>query len=279
VSAGTVKVPSGWTVAPLKRFLRVQSGDMISAENEISEGVPIIGGNGVRGYTFQSNTKAPALVIGRVGAKCGCVHLIETDFWASEHAFVVYPQRSFDLRFGRYLLDYIDLNRFAIRTAQPLLNTEIVEGALSYWPPVRTQKEIADYLDQETSRLDTLIAEKNNLLCLLVEKRRALITSAIISGINSKVKLKESGVQWLGQIPEHWETRRVAYLFSERDERSQPHLPLLVVSINTGVTLRKFSDDRIENVAADASSYKVARKGDISFNGSLAKYVQAQWFR
>ncbi len=75
------------------------------------------------------------------------------------------------------------------------------------------------------------------------------------------MKLKDFGISWLKDMPEHWEHRRVAYLFSERDERSQPDLPLLVVSINTGVTLRKFSDDRIENMAADASSYKVARKG------------------
>lgn len=71
---------------------------------------------------------------------------------------------------------------------------------------------------------------------------------------------------WLREIPAHWDTRRVAWLFRERDERGQPDLPLLEVSINVGVVLREFSDDRIESTAADFNTYKVARKGDIVFN-------------
>ena len=133
-------------------------------------------------------------------------------------------------------------------------------------PTIEVQEFVAKFLENKITLLDTLILEKENLLKLLGEKRRAIISSAVTPGTNLKAKFKDSGISWLGEIPEHWETRRIAYLFSERDERSQPDLPLLVVSINTGVTLRKFSDDRIENVAADASSYKVARKGDISFN-------------
>jgi type I restriction enzyme S subunit len=64
----------------------------------------------------------------------------------------------------------------------------------------------------------------------------------------------------------HWETRRVAWLFHERDERGEPDLPLLEVSINSGVLLREFSEERIESTAADFNSYKVARQGDVVFN-------------
>jgi len=148
-----------------------------------------------------------------------------------------------------------------IELSRYLLSNKKIE-----WPERNVQEQIVSFLNERISKIDTLLAEKENLLALLVEKRRAIITSSVTRGINKKFKLKDSGIEWLEQIPEHWETRRVAYLFSERDERNQPYLPLLVVSINTGVTLRKFSDDRIENMAADASSYKVARKGDISFN-------------
>src|SRR5204862_5986625 len=68
------------------------------------------------------------------------------------------------------------------------------------------------------------------------------------------------------EIPAHWDTRRIAWLFRECDERGQPDLPLLEVSINVGVVLREFSDDRVESTAADFNTYKVARKGDIVFN-------------
>jgi type I restriction enzyme S subunit len=78
--------------------------------------------------------------------------------------------------------------------------------------------------------------------------------------------LQNSGLSWLAEIPAHWEVRRIATLFKQIDERGEPDLPLLNVSLNTGVTEREFEDDRIERVAADYNTYKVARRGDITFN-------------
>ncbi|MGE0126516.1 MAG: restriction endonuclease subunit S [Blastocatellales bacterium] len=133
-------------------------------------------------------------------------------------------------------------------------------------PSLHQQRAIVDFLNCETTRLDGLMLEKERLLDLLAEKRRALITHAVTRGLDSRAPLRDSGIPWLGQIPAHWQTRRVALLFRERDERGEPELPLLEVSINAGVMLREFSDDRIESTAADFNTYKVARRGDIVFN-------------
>jgi type I restriction enzyme S subunit len=133
-------------------------------------------------------------------------------------------------------------------------------------PPLLQQRAIADYLDRETARLDGLIEAKQRLLEILAEKRRALIAHAVSRGLDSNAALRDSGVPWLGQISAHWETHRLAHLFRDRDERAEPELPLLEVSINTGVVLREFSDDRIESTAADFNTYKVARVGDVVFN-------------
>ncbi len=73
-------------------------------------------------------------------------------------------------------------------------------------PPLSEQITIADYLDWQTAKLDALIAAKERLLELLVEKRRALITRAVTRGLNSEVPLRDSGISWLGEIPTHWET-------------------------------------------------------------------------
>jgi len=133
-------------------------------------------------------------------------------------------------------------------------------------PPLSRQHAIADYLDHETARLDTLVAAKERLLGLLTEKRRALITRAVTRGLDPRAPLRDSGIPWLGEIPAHWETRRVAWLFRERDERGEPDLPLLEVSINAGVVLCEFSEERIESTASDFNTYKVARQGDVVFN-------------
>lgn len=71
-------------------------------------------------------------------------------------------------------------------------------------PPLPEQRAIADYLDRETARLDSLIAAKERLLELLAEKRRAVITHAVTRGLNADVPLRDSGVEWLDKVPTHW---------------------------------------------------------------------------
>jgi type I restriction enzyme S subunit len=133
-------------------------------------------------------------------------------------------------------------------------------------PPTSIQRAIARFLDRETAEIDALIATKQRLLDLLAEKRRAIVAEAVMRGLAPSAPLRPSGIDWLGDIPAHWEVRRVATLFTQRDERSQPELPLLEVSINSGVIVREFSNDKIEGTASDFNTYKVARRGHIAFN-------------
>ncbi len=76
-------------------------------------------------------------------------------------------------------------------------------------PPIDEQRAIAAFLDRETARIDELIAKKQRLLELLAEKRTALISHAVTKGLNHDVPMKDSGVEWLGQVPEHWEVHHL----------------------------------------------------------------------
>lgn len=133
-------------------------------------------------------------------------------------------------------------------------------------PPVPKQQAIVGFLDGEIARLDALVDAKEQFLKLLTERRAASDANIILRGTDPNAKLRECDASWLDRIPEGWDVRRLAWLFRERDERSEPDLPLLEVSINSGVTLRELTDDRIESVAADFNTYKIARKGDVVFN-------------
>ncbi|PKN72800.1 MAG: restriction endonuclease subunit S [Candidatus Cloacimonetes bacterium HGW-Cloacimonetes-3] len=83
--------------------------------------------------------------------------------------------------------------------------------ALITIPPIQEQKAIAAFLDRETARIDALIQKKERLIELLKEKRIALITYAVTKGLDPKVKMKDSGIEWLGDVPEHWEVYRLRY--------------------------------------------------------------------
>ena len=146
-------VPEHWQVVRLRHVLRVQSGDMIQAQEERPTGYPIYGGNGIRGYTDKWNTKGPIILLGRVGAKCGCVHLVNGDFWASEHALRVILLRPINLKFLSLVLQTADLNRLAIRTAQPLINSTIVRSLSAVIPPDDEQSAIVEYIAAKTESL------------------------------------------------------------------------------------------------------------------------------
>lgn len=175
-----------------------------------------------------------------------------------------------DFQFKKYLCNNtFVLEQFSEKskgTTRQILSRDDFNSTIVVIPPLQTQIKIADYLDRKTAELDQLIGAKQRLLKLLDEKKRALIARAVTRGLNPDVPLKESGIPWLGMIPTHWQLKRITTLFKERDERGRPELPLLVVSIHSGVTLREFSNDKIEQQATDFNTYKVALKGDISFN-------------
>jgi type I restriction enzyme S subunit len=79
-------------------------------------------------------------------------------------------------------------------------------------PPLETQRRIARFLDEKTARIDGLIEKKRALLDRLAEKRQALITRAVTKGLNSDSPMKPSGIHWLGDIPAHWEVKRLKYI-------------------------------------------------------------------
>jgi type I restriction enzyme S subunit len=92
------------------------------------------------------------------------------------------------------------------------LDTESYFNIEVAFPPAPEQLSIANLLDRETGRIDTLIAEKERMLALLEEKRAALISRVVTRGLNPEVPLKGSGQEWLGMIPAHWEVQPIKYL-------------------------------------------------------------------
>jgi restriction endonuclease S subunit len=243
-------LPSHWRALQLRRIISVQSGDILSTAEETPEGYPIIGGNGYRGYTHSSNAPADSLVIGRVGAHCGNIHHILTDFWATEHAFRVTLKEAVHNRYLFWALTALDLNRFAIRTAQPLLNTTLVETQWLALPPAAEQASISSFLDRETTKIDALIAEKERLIALLQEKRHAVISHAVTKGLDTNVPMKDSGVEWIGPVPERWEVCRCSRLLTvipgfafPADEFSHDEADTrLLRGINVGVSSIRWDD-------------------------------------
>src|SRR5690606_19643671 len=85
------------------------------------------------------------------------------------------------------------------------LSQYAIDNVLVPTPPRPEQTTIATFLDRETAKIDGLVAEQQNLIALLKEKRQALISHAVTKGLNPNAPMKDSGVEWLGEVPAHWE--------------------------------------------------------------------------
>ena len=96
------------------------------------------------------------------------------------------------------------------------LNSSVVKELLIAVPPIYEQRKIKRFLDHETSKIDTLIAEQQNLISLLKEKRQAVISHAVTKGLDPDVPMNDSGVEWLGDVPEHWHVAPLKYLATMR---------------------------------------------------------------
>ncbi|MFB1489434.1 MULTISPECIES: restriction endonuclease subunit S [unclassified Thiocapsa] len=137
------------------------------------------------------------------------------------------------------------------------------------FPPKSDQTTIATFLDRETAKIDALVADYRTLIELLQEKRQAAISHAVTKGLDPTVPMKDSGVEWLGELPEHWRVVRLAELFREANDSGEEDLPILTVSIHHGVSDKEYEEDELERKVTrsdDRSKYKTVRPGDLVYN-------------
>ena len=182
------EAPEYWGILKIKHLSFMQSGHIISA-NDINEDAeyPVYGGNGLRGFTSSFTNKGKHILIGRQGALCGNVRLVDGMFWASEHAIVTYCKQATNVDWYRYLLETMNLNQYSTSAAQPGLSVEQIQNLFTCCPPFEEQENIATYLDRETSTIDTTIANIESQIEKLKEYRQSLI-SEVVTG---KVKVCE----------------------------------------------------------------------------------------
>lgn len=133
-------------------------------------------------------------------------------------------------------------------------------------PSLEEQKTISSYLDTATSEIDKAIAMQQKMIDLLNERKQIIIQNAVTKGLDENVEMKESGVEWIGKIPKHWEVRRGKFLFRVVNEYSTTgQEELLTVSDRTGITPRSMKNVNMF-MSESLIGYKKCQKGDICSN-------------
>lgn len=151
------------------------------------------------------------------------------------------------------------------------LTGEMLRAHRFPFPQPSEQRAIADFLDRETARIDALFARRERIVELLEEQKQVVIEKAVKGQIDVRTgrpypAYRDSGVEWLGNVPAHWSVCRNRWLFRERNETGFGALSILEVSLRDGVRVRDMRGGQRKQQIMDRDRYKRAKKDDIAYN-------------
>lgn len=168
------KIPDHWDAKRMKYFLSVSSGDAITNEQLEDGEYPVYGGGKQMGYFNRTNVDKNKILIGRVGANCGCVTITDVPSWATDNALVVQTYCHF--KYIYYLLISADLNRLNEANAQPLITgAKVGNCVVSFTKNHAEQEEIARYLDKHCEKIENIIVGKQEQLETIRQHKKSLI--------------------------------------------------------------------------------------------------------
>ena len=217
------EIPEDWKVKKLSWLTKCLDRQRIPLNAEergrMQGDYPYIGANSILDYVDQWLFDEELVLLGEDGAPFfdksrPVAFRITGKTWVNNHAHVLRPQGTIDAKFLAHALNCVDYRAFIDGSTRDKLTQGDMSGIPVQCPKVKEQRAIADFLDHETAKIDGLVARKERLIELLQEKRTALITHAVTRGLDPNVPMKDSGVEWLGDIPAHWEPARLWRLCS-----------------------------------------------------------------
>mgnify|MGYP003471781029 CR=1 FL=1 len=221
----------------------------------------------IDGYTIDDHV----MLIGEDGANLRMRNLplmyeVNGKAWINNHAHILKPKDTILFRYLFLTLEGLDINPYITGSAQPKLNQENLRNIWLPVPPIDVQQAIVDSLDCEYAKVDALIANVQTQIEKLKAYKQSVITEAVTKGLDPTVPMKDSGVEWIGEIPEKWNTIRVKQLLKERKERSvdgseEP----LSMSQKLGLVPTRMMD-MVPNMASSFVGAKLAYIDDLVFN-------------
>ncbi len=186
------------------------------------------------------------------------------------HTVCARPRIDMRNRYIAYLFDSTSVRKQIRQSVNGVKVYSITQSVLAdielTYPSLAAQERITNFLDDKTEKIDRAIAIKEAQIARLEERKQILIQTAVTRGLNPDAPMKDSGVDWIGQIPAHWEVKRIKHLLKERNERSiSGEEPLLMVSQVHGLVVRSEFHEKA-SAAADSIDSKKVYYGDLVFN-------------
>ncbi len=212
------EIPEHWEVKKLKYLTLIGNGKDHKEVWDVDGEYPIIDTGGKFGNANSFLYDKPSIILGRKGT-IDKPRYIEIPFWAVDTAYFTIIKENTFPKYLYYLTTTINFDLYKYGSAVPSINQEVLKEIYFAVPDKNEQTAIADYLDRKTAEIDQLIADKKRLLELYEEEKTAIINELVTgkkiwndNAWAAPAEVKDSGIEWLGEIPEHWEVKKLKYV-------------------------------------------------------------------
>ena len=278
------EVPEAWEVAPIKHYFQIVGGSTPKSDQERfwdgdvvwvtpsdwSKLQSLYLSNSQRkitteGFTSCGTSLVPEnSIILSTRAPIGSLGIAANEMCTNQGCKSLIPTNTVVSKFYGYLLSNssTELNIRGKGTTFLELSSDELSAFKVPFPPLPEQHTIAAFLERETGKIDELVGEQERPIALLKEKRQAMISHAVTKGLNPDAPMKDSGIEWLGEVLAGWEVKKLGRLFSEATDEGKEDLPILTESIHDGVSDRVLDENELDRKVTrseDRSKYKSVR--------------------
>lgn len=270
------QIPENWKILKFKNIGTYINGYAFKPEDWTSEGKAIIriqdltGSNNKPNYydkqlDIKYNVSNGDFLISWAATLDAFIWNKE-DAWLNQHIFKAIPNRIMHNKYFFWLIkeamqNMNNDNKHGIMMQHVTLN--VFNNFLVPIPPISEQKKIADYLDKRCEKIDTAIDNQKQIIENLKEYKQSLITETVTKGLNPNVKLKDSGIEWIGSIPEHWEIRKLSRLFKERKCKNTGMKEHNVLSLSYGKIKKRDIENNMGLLPESFETYNIVIPGNI----------------
>ena len=251
----------------------LQSGDFNN--NEINSTSKFVTDKALDNYGLRLYNPG-GVVIAMYGASIGKVGLLNIATTVNQACCVLSDSDHLLQKFSFYVFinEKDNLVKKSKGGTQPNISQEIIKSHYIPIPPLSEQHSIVSYLDDKCGKIDEWVTKKQKEVEHLQELKQRVIADAVTRGLNPHVKMEATNIPWLKKIPEHWEMRKMKYLFDERSEKNHPDEPMLSATQSEGVILQSKYQGRVVVVNTGFEGLKLVKVGDFvihlrSFQGGI----------
>lgn len=264
------EIPEDWGLVRVKSLFLIGRGRVISQTELEKDGkYPVYSSqtknNGCLGYIKTYDFDRSQLTWTTDGANAGTIFLREGKYNCTNVCGTLFPKTNDNLKFLKYSLEYTAIYHKRLDTnGYKIMNNEMAEIKLVI-PKIDKQINIANYLDTKCSKIDETIQKEKQVIEKLKQYKQSIITEAVTKGLDSDVKMKDSGVEWIGDIPEHWSVKKLKYLFRiKKNIAGELGYDILSVT-QSGIKIKDISKNDGQ-LSMDYSKYQLVEKDDFIMN-------------